>query len=119
MQAPVQFAVACFCKGCRHCVQRSLQEADDCVLFTHIGHQFVVSVDQTLESCVTASWNLGIQVRSSSYTNYVEKHQISGRNMDKHLAKRTRLRDGTPIVLFRRNAFGYGDKLPLSNFQLP
>jgi hypothetical protein len=30
-----------------------------------------------------------------------------------------RLRDGTPIALFRRNAFGYSDNLSLSNFTLP
>jgi hypothetical protein len=41
---------------------------------------------------------------------------ISGREP---LAERTRLRDETPIALFRRNAFGYSDRLPLSNFKLP
>jgi hypothetical protein len=39
--------------------------------------------------------------------------------MDKPLAKRKRLRDGTPIALLRRNACGYSDNLPLSNFKLP
>lgn len=100
-------------------MQGSLQQADHGVLLTHAGRQFVVSVDQALESCVTVAWNLGVQVQRSSYANYVEKHEISGCNMDKHLAKRTRLRDGTPIVVFRRNAFGYSDNLPLSNFKLP
>jgi hypothetical protein len=36
-----------------------------------------------------------------------------------HGRTRTRLRDGTPIALFRRNAFGYSDNLSLSNFKLP
>jgi hypothetical protein len=61
---------------------------------------------------------LGIQIHRSSHANYVEKQETSGRDMDKSLGKRTRLRDGTPIALFRRNAFGYSDNLPLSNFEL-
>jgi hypothetical protein len=35
------------------------------VLLTHPASQFVVSADQALESCVTVSWNLGIQVHRS------------------------------------------------------
>jgi hypothetical protein len=56
------------------------------VLLTHTGRQFVVSADQALESCVTVSWNLGLQVHRSSHANYVEKQEISGRNMDKPVA---------------------------------
>src|SRR5262249_34371497 len=60
IQAPIQFVVACLCKGLRHCLQGSLQQADHCVLFAHTGGQFVVSADQALESCVTVSRNLSI-----------------------------------------------------------
>jgi hypothetical protein len=57
-QSAAEPPLPCVCKGLRHCLQGSRQEADHYVLLTSTGRQFVVSADQALESCITVGWNL-------------------------------------------------------------
>jgi len=69
-------------------------------------------------SGLTLRWNMAVKIGWRGCSNDIQQHEVSGRDVHKYFADRSRFLIRPPIVFPGWNRFGQGDNLPLGNIEL-